>query len=91
MSDRRREERKVILRRVELFWTSTDGERCSAGGVMEDRSISGMGIRTPVVLSVGTVVQVRVGNETYPATVARCVRAGLERFIGLRLGDVGEG
>lgn len=57
---------------------------------MEDRSVSGVGLRTSAALEVGMIVQLRIGNETHSATVIRCSSLAGQRFVGLRFGTVGD-
>jgi hypothetical protein len=51
--------------------------------MIEDRSISGLGIEVSRAIPVGTSVRVRLGNEMISAVVRRCIKTGFGNFVGV--------
>jgi hypothetical protein len=57
------------------------GQEQTVSGMIEDRSVSGLGIRVPKPLRVGMPIRVCVRDEMYSATVRRCVKEQPGFFI----------
>ena len=82
VSERRKDPRIPYIARTQIIWDSPNGE-ISLAGMIEDKSISGLGIEVSRAIPVGASVRVRLGNETISAVVRRCIRTGFGNFVGV--------
>ena len=85
MADKRSEPRKSFVARVELRWKDETGADRSASAILEDRSLSGAGVRTSKPIPVGIQVEIKSQKLTLTGTVKRCVREEFEYIVGIRL------
>ena len=51
--------------------------------MIEDKSISGLGIEVSRAIPVGTSVRIRLGQEMISAVVRRCIKTGFGSFVGV--------
>jgi hypothetical protein len=59
------------------------GQEQTVSGMIEDRSVSGLGIRVPKPLPLRMPVRVCFRDEMHPAIVRRCVEDQPGFFIGV--------
>lgn len=57
-------------------------------GMIEDKSISGLGIEVSRAIPVGTSVRIRLGNEMISAVVRRCIKTDFGSFVGVAFEEV---
>ena len=82
MSERRKNPRIPYVARTQILWDGPNGE-ITVSGMIEDKSISGLGIEVPRPIPVGTSVRVRLGKEIISAVVRRCFKSGFGSFVGV--------
>ena len=52
--------------------------------MIEDKSVSGLGIQLAKSIPVGTPITVKFCNRTVPCVVRRCIKADVGVFIGVQ-------
>lgn len=82
VSERRKDPRIPYIARTQIVWDSPNGE-VSLAGMIEDKSISGLGIEVSRAIPVGTSVRVKLGNQMISAVVRRCFKTGFSNFVGV--------
>lgn len=85
MSRRRGEARKTLICRVSAVWLDEDGVPANASGLLEDRSLSGVGLCLPEPIPLGTKVKIRGRNRELAGTVRHCKSRGVNYRVGIRL------
>jgi hypothetical protein len=70
------------MSRTEISWTGDNGQ-VTIAGMIEDKSESGLGIRTAKPIPVGTRVTVKYRNHDVAAVVRRCMKDSFSSFIGV--------
>jgi hypothetical protein len=70
------------MSRTEISWIDANGQM-TIPGMIEDRSVSGLGIQVAKRIPVGTSVKVNFRNQIVAAVVRRCVREGFGTLIGV--------
>jgi len=85
MQDRRSEPRRTVISRVEVEWQDPDGAPRHAFAFIEDRSSSGVGMRIPNFIPVGTEIRIKGIRLDVRGVVRQCARAGYEYLVGVKL------
>ncbi len=85
MSRRRAEPRKALICRVSVFCEDREGFPVTQDGLLEDRSLSGVGISVPDPIAIGSKVKVRGRSRELAGTVRHCRFKGPNYFVGIRL------
>lgn len=70
------------MSRTEISWTDENGQM-TIPGMIEDRSVSGLGIQVAKRIPIGTWVKVKFRNHVVDAVVRRCVREGVGILVGV--------
>jgi len=70
------------MSRTEISWTDGN-EQMTIPGMIEDKSVSGLGIQIAKPIAVGTSVKVKFRNHEVAAVVRRCIRDGFRTLIGV--------
>jgi len=79
----RAEPRRNATGPAELHWEIGAGYLRSTLATIQDISASGMGIHSPIPFAVGSILQIKTGNQLRFVTVRRCFRVGVEHFLGV--------
>jgi PilZ domain len=87
MSHKRTQPRKIQICRICIYWKDQDGLPKVQSGLVEDRSLSGLGITVPDPIPIGTKVQVRGRAKELLGSVRHCRAKGINYLIGIRLDD----
>jgi hypothetical protein len=87
--DKRREPRRAFISRVELQWEDPDGSTRRADAIIEDKSLSGLGMRLHKSIPVGTRVLIKQGTQELGGIVKHCISEGYEYIVGVKLSSVG--
>jgi hypothetical protein len=87
MSRRRVQPRKASICRVTVFCEDQTGFPIQQRGLLEDRSLSGIGISVPERIAIGTKVRVRGRARELLGIVRYCRVKGAEYLVGVRLDD----
>ena len=82
VSERRKDPRIPYIARTQIIWDSPNGE-ISLTGMIEDKSVSGLGIEVSRAIPVGTSVRIRLGNQMISAVVRRCIKTDFGSFVGV--------
>ena len=82
LAERRKHERTPFVSRTEVSWSSDEGE-LTIPGMIEDKSISGLGIHTAKPIPPGTWVKVKFRDQMLLAVVRRCIKVPLGFLIGV--------
>ena len=78
------EQRRVIAARAQLSWIDAKGMPVETAAMIEDISPGGMGLRSPVQLEVGSLVDVSWKGTVFCGTVMHCRRSGYHHVLGLK-------
>jgi hypothetical protein len=84
---RRLEPRKILICRISVSWEDQAGLPAMQVGLLEDRSLSGVGLCVPKPIAVGTKVKIRGRRRELAGIVQHCRPEGTEYFIGVRLDE----
>jgi hypothetical protein len=84
MNERRAHLRTPKMVRIETAWKDENGRSHVAAAMIEDSSISGVGVRIKAPISVGAKVEIRSHKEQFSGIVMRCRQNGPEFFIGIK-------
>ncbi len=68
MSLRRTQPRKTLICRISICWKDEDGVPSMQYGLVEDRSLCGLGISVPNPIPIGTKVRVRGRSKELAGT-----------------------
>jgi hypothetical protein len=79
MPEQRAAPRRVYMCRTQILY----GPEQTVSGMIEDRSVSGLGIRVPRPLPLGMPIRVCFRDEMHAAVVRRCVKDQPGFFIGV--------
>jgi len=85
MVKRRTQPRKTLLCRISVLWHDDDEISRSQSGMIEDRSLTGMGISVPYPIAIGTKVIVRGRVRELAGVVRHCRLNHAKYFIGIQL------
>ena len=83
--EQRSEPRSDYFARVEVCFQPDGSDACSFGGVIEDRSKSGLAIRVRKPVPVGSEISVLHRSAILRCEIRRCVQSGTEYLLGVRL------
>jgi hypothetical protein len=72
---------------AELHWQIGAGYVRSTLVTVQDISVSGMGLHSPIPFAIGSALQIKTGNQLRFVTVRRCFRAGAQHFLGVEFDD----
>lgn len=77
--------------RISVFWDDQDGCPTTQYGLLEDRSLSGIGISVPEPIAIGTQVKIKGRLRELAGIVRYCRPKGANYAVGIRLDtkDVG--
>ncbi|MFL6449569.1 MAG: PilZ domain-containing protein [Bryobacteraceae bacterium] len=82
VAERRRHPRTQYVSRTEVTWSS-DTNEVKIPGMIEDRSVSGLGIQAGKPIPVGTRATVLFRNQMVKVEVRRCVKVNPGFLIGV--------
>jgi hypothetical protein len=85
MSLRRTQPRKTLICRISVYWKDEGGVPSMQSGLVEDRSLCGLGISVPNPIPIGAKVQVRGRSKELAGVVRHCHAKGVNYLIGIRL------
>jgi len=66
-------------------WQDSDGSPRHAFAIIEDRSRSGVGMRAPNSIPVGTEIRIKGIQLDVRGEVRQCARVGYEYLVGVKL------
>jgi hypothetical protein len=82
VAERRKDPRTPYISRAEVSWNNGN-EEVRISGMIEDKSVSGLGIQVGKPIPVGTSITVRFGDRMAAGVVRRCVKLGVGVLIGM--------
>ena len=85
--DKRREPRRDYFSRAEIEGIDAEGLPFRLGGMIEDRSNSGFGIRVRNPVKAGSQIKIVHAGKTYSGVVRHCGRDRDTYFLGIRIAD----
>lgn len=85
--EKRKEPRRDCFSRVDIEGVDANGRSFRMGGMMEDRSKSGFGIRVKSPIIAGSAIKVLHATKTYPGIVRHCGRDRDTFFLGIEIVD----
>lgn len=85
MSKRRVQPRRNLLSRISVLWEDENGFSRSQTGLVEDRSLSGMGVSLHYPIASGTKVVIRGRIRELAGVVRHCRLRRAKYFIGIQL------
>ena len=74
-----------MISRVDVEWHDSDGSPRHVFAYIEDRSRSGLGMRIPNFIPVGTEIRIKGIRLDVRGVVRQCARAGYEYMVGVKL------
>jgi len=72
------------MARAEIHWEDPAGTPNTASAMIEDTSRSGMSIRSPKQISVGSKLEVKWHREHLVGVVRNCRKDGFEYLLGIQ-------
>jgi hypothetical protein len=85
MARRRAQPRKTLLTRITTVCDGEEGYPVVQWGLLEDRSLSGVGISVPGAIPVGTKVTIRGRRRELAGIVRYCRLQGAKYLVGVKL------
>lgn len=85
MSRRRREPRKTLICGITVRYEDEEGLPKTQAGLLEDRSLSGVGISLTYPIAIGSKVKIQGRVHALDGIVRHCRPKGANYFVGIRL------
>lgn len=85
MSRRRREPRKTLICGITVRYEDDQGLPTMQAGLLEDRSLSGIGISLTYAIAIGSKVKIQGRVRQLDGIVQYCHAKGASYFVGIRL------
>jgi hypothetical protein len=76
--------------RISVAWEDSAGNRKTQSGLLEDRSLSGVGISVVNPIPAGIKVKIWGRRRELAGVVRYCRRGGLKYLVGIRLDEEDE-